>query len=297
MVRTENAAEKKVYTYKRITGSPDVEGGADNLSYLYIGNRFRNALELHHGFATSHFRFSFDEGKKLLSRLEKSGHLPAVILLDGEFGTAALRNFLLWLRETEALNAISVFAEISQCSSHQVNRLSTEPGITDVVNIREKDVLMQKAVFHGKLNRNPEVVRENLNEGFNFKMVSQYGLIRLFDIVFSSLCMMVLSPLMLLIAGLVRAEAGNNIFDYSTERGLRYRTFRYIRFRTEPCLQPNQLPDLVHLNQYIRGHENAKLATPAGGGRIGSILKRTGLDQLPALFNILAGDLSFIRSR
>jgi lipopolysaccharide/colanic/teichoic acid biosynthesis glycosyltransferase len=297
MVRTENIADKKVYAYKRVMAAPETEEVPGNLSYLYIGNRFRNALELHSGFSTSHFRFTVDEGKKLLLRLEAAGQLPGVILLDGEFGTAALRSFLLFLKESEALNAITVLAEISQCSSHQVNRLSSEPGITDVVNIREKDVLMQKAIFHGKLNRNPETIRENLNEGFNFKMVSQYGLIRLFDIVFSSVCMMVLSPLMLLIAGLVRAEAGNNIFEYSTERGLRYRTFRYIRFRTEPCLQPNQLPDLVHLNQYIRGHEDAKLAAPSAGGRIGSVLKRTGLDQLPALFNILAGDLSFIRSR
>ena len=62
MVRTENkVSTKRVYAYRRISAGPEKQQVVSNLSYLYIGNRFRAALELHSGFESSHFLFSFDE--------------------------------------------------------------------------------------------------------------------------------------------------------------------------------------------------------------------------------------------
>ena len=297
MVRTENTVSKRVYAYRRIAASPEKQAEQAELSYLYIGNRFRQAVEMHAGFAVTHLLFSFDEAQKRLNRLKKAGSLPSLILIDGEFSVSQIRVFVNWVRTNEELSEMPVLIEVARCTPRQIEMLSAERGITDLVQIDSNQVLVHKAMFYNKLQKDEQAVRQNLNEGFNWQLMSQYGLVRLFDVVFASISMMLLSPLMLVVAGLVRLEAGNNIFDYTTERGLRYRTFRYIRFRTEPCLQEDQLPDLCHLNQYIRGQEPARFGAAGATGPIGIFLKRTGLDQLPALFNILTGDMSFIRNR
>lgn len=297
MVRTENIVSKRVYAYRHIAATPEKQEEKQHLSYLYVGNRFKQAAEMHTGFTVTHFLFAFDEAQKRLARLLKAGTLPSLILIDGEFNVSQIRTFVNWVKANEEYPEMPVLVEVERCTPRQVELLAAERGITDLVRIDSNQVLAHKAMFYKKLQKDEQAVRQNLNEGFNWQLISQYGVVRLFDVVFASISMMLLSPLMLLVAGLVRLEAGNNIFDYSTERGLRYRTFRYIRFRTEACLQENQLPDLCHLNQYIRGQEPARFGTAGATGPIGSFLKRTGLDQLPALFNILTGDMSFIRNR
>ncbi len=297
MVRTENTMSKRVYAYHRIAATEEKTAPQTDVSYLYIGNRFRQAVEMHNGFAVTHLLFSFEEARKRLVRLEKAGSLPSLVLIDGEFSVAQIRGFVTWLKTNQGTANLPVLIEVERCTPRQIEMLSGEKAITDMVRIDSSEVLVNKTLFYKKLQKDKDAVRQNLNQGFNFQLFTQYGLVRIFDVFFASLSMMLLSPLMLLVAALVRLEAGNNIFEFTTERGLRYRNFKFIRFRTEPSLVENQLPDLCHLNQYIRGQETAAYRSNRATGPVGTFLKRTGLDQLPALFNILTGDMSFLRNR
>ena len=102
---------------------------------------------------------------------------------------------------------------------------------------------------------------------------------RLVDIVFSLLLIIIFSPLMLIIAILIRKDGGKAIFIQ--ERSGRYnKPFKIYKFRS--MIQNNDVHDFRYED----------VITP-----IGKFLKDTSLDELPQLFNILKGDMSFIGPR
>ena len=300
MVRTENiSSTKKVYAYRRITATPAKEPVVQKLSYLYIGKKFKSVLDLHAGFETSYFLFSFQEALKLLGRLDKAGQLPSVILIDAAAEIPGLKVFLSAIAESEIYKNMLVFAEVGGCSETQLAELANERIITDLVRVTKPETLAKKIAFHGKLAKEEPVIKKQLNLGINWQIISRYGLVRAFDLVFSSISIILLSPLMLLLAIMVKMDGGNSIFEFSTETGLRYRSFRYIRFRTELAFQNEQLADLCHVNQLgVNDHDRAGYQFKSNEtSKVGSFLRATNLDSLPALFNILIGDISFIKSR
>ena len=102
---------------------------------------------------------------------------------------------------------------------------------------------------------------------------------RLLDIILSLTLIIIFSPLMLIIALKVRKDGGNAIFIQ--ERSGRYnKPFKIYKFRT--MIQDNDVHDF----------KREDVITP-----FGKFLKDTSLDELPQLFNILKGDMSFIGPR
>jgi len=73
---------------------------------------------------------------------------------------------------------------------------------------------------------------------------------RLFDIFFSGLALLMLSPLFLVIAILVRAESRGPVFYYSLRVGSGYKVFKFFKFRSMFTGADAKLKDLSHLNQY-----------------------------------------------
>lgn len=73
---------------------------------------------------------------------------------------------------------------------------------------------------------------------------------RLFDIVFSSLALLVLSPLFLLIILLIKLESKGPAFYYSLRVGTGYKIFKFFKFRSMYTNADKRLKDLKHLNQY-----------------------------------------------
>jgi hypothetical protein len=300
MVRTENkVSTKRVYAYRRIATAPEKKPVLPDLAYLYIGNKFKAAHDLHEGFGTSYYLFSFDEAIKLLFRLEKAGRLPSVILIDSATDIRTVRKFLLKIGEVEAFKMLTILADVTNCRQEVIAQLSQEPGIADLVMINTKNGLAEKALFYIKIRKEALEVRKSVRQGINWDLISRYGFVRVFDLIFSAICILLLSPLMLLLGVLVKLDGGSNVFEFSSERGLRYRSFRYIRFRTELNYSNGHYPDLCHINQFLVSEDDrASYQVKANQtSKVGSFLRTTNLDELPALFNILAGDISFIRHR
>jgi lipopolysaccharide/colanic/teichoic acid biosynthesis glycosyltransferase len=300
MVRTENkVSTKRVYAYRRIAAAPEKKPVLPDLSYLYIGNKFRAALDLHEGFGSSHFLFSFDEAVKLLVRLEKAGRLPSVILIDGPSDISAARKFFHTLNDVEAFKTLTILADVSTCRQEMIAQLSQEPRITDLVMINTKNGLTEKTIFYNKIRKEALQSEKSLHHGISWNLVRTYGLVRVFDLVFSTICIALLSPLMLMLAILVKMDGGSTIFEFGSERGLRYRSFRYMKFRTELNYGSQHYPDLCHVNQFAVSEDQGTAYQVKGNqtSKVGSFLRATNLDELPALFNILAGDISFIRNR
>lgn len=105
---------------------------------------------------------------------------------------------------------------------------------------------------------------------------------RLLDIIISLTAIIVLSPVLLVVAILVRIKLGSPVLFHQKRPGFNEEIFGLCKFRTmtdERDENGNLLPDSVRLT------------------RFGRTLRSTSLDELPELFNILKGDMSLIGPR
>lgn len=107
---------------------------------------------------------------------------------------------------------------------------------------------------------------------------------RLFDLVLALMTMVVLALPILLVAVLVRLTSVGPVLYWSDRVGAHNRIFRMPKFRTMRVGTP---PVATHL----LANPSAYL-TPIGG-----FLRRTSLDELPQLWSILRGDMSFVGPR
>lgn len=107
---------------------------------------------------------------------------------------------------------------------------------------------------------------------------------RVFDLLFSVLLILLLSPLLLAIAWAVKCTSAGPILYWSKRVGRNNRLFQMPKFRSMRVGTPQMA---THLLQNPDRH-----LTP-----IGSFLRRTSLDELPQLLSILKGDLSFVGPR
>lgn len=121
--------------------------------------------------------------------------------------------------------------------------------------------------------------------GFHRGMLRQFSE-RCFDIVMASLMFMATWPLILLVALAIKIEDGLRapVFYLQARVGLEGRTFRVIKFRS------------MHVDAEQAG---ARWATSADSRvtRVGAFIRKTRLDELPQVINVLVGDMSLVGPR
>jgi lipopolysaccharide/colanic/teichoic acid biosynthesis glycosyltransferase len=112
-------------------------------------------------------------------------------------------------------------------------------------------------------------------------MYDHYGK-RFFDLVITTLAVVLLSPVFIAIALLVRIKLGTPVLFHQQRPGLRGNPFNIYKFRTMiDARDPdgNLLPDVERLPSF------------------GRLLRSTSLDELPELYNVLKGDMSLVGPR
>jgi lipopolysaccharide/colanic/teichoic acid biosynthesis glycosyltransferase len=105
---------------------------------------------------------------------------------------------------------------------------------------------------------------------------------RLLDLILASLAVIILSPVLLILAVLIRLRIGKPVFFQQKRPGLNEKTFTIYKFRTMTDDQ-DKLGDLLPDSRRI--------------SRFGAFLRATSLDELPELFNIIKGDMSIVGPR
>ncbi|MBA3778631.1 MAG: sugar transferase [Chloroflexi bacterium] len=118
---------------------------------------------------------------------------------------------------------------------------------------------------------------------------------RLLDVVLSAAALLILSPVLLAIAVVVRLQDGSPVFFRQVRVGLHGRPFVVYKFRTMVPDAEARLRELQHRNE-VRGHA-FKLTADPRLSRIGRRLRRAGLDELPQLWNVLIGEMSLVGPR
>jgi exopolysaccharide biosynthesis polyprenyl glycosylphosphotransferase len=118
---------------------------------------------------------------------------------------------------------------------------------------------------------------------------------RLFDMTAAALLLLAAAPVMLLIALAIKLESQGPVFFMTQRIGLGGRPFTMWKFRSmETGAEAKEL-ELAHLNIYTNG--TFKLRDDPRVTRVGRVLRRTSLDELPQLINVLFGDMSLVGPR
>lgn len=108
---------------------------------------------------------------------------------------------------------------------------------------------------------------------------------RMFDFLLSLIALIILSPIFIVIAILIKTDSKGPVFFKQKRVGKNKEYFYILKFRTMRCETPKDLPTHLFKNpeMYIT--------------KIGKKLRETSLDELPQLINILKGEMSIIGPR
>jgi exopolysaccharide biosynthesis polyprenyl glycosylphosphotransferase len=118
---------------------------------------------------------------------------------------------------------------------------------------------------------------------------------RFVDIVVSAIALLVFSPILLATALAINISSRGPILFAQERLGVNKRHFRIWKFRTMVTNAEALMAQVEHLNQ-TQG-PTFKLANDPRITRIGHFLRKTSLDELPQLFNVLLGDMSLVGPR
>jgi exopolysaccharide biosynthesis polyprenyl glycosylphosphotransferase len=118
---------------------------------------------------------------------------------------------------------------------------------------------------------------------------------RVLDVIVSAVGLVVLSPILVIIAVAIVLHDGRPVFFRQERMGLHGRLFRVIKFRTMERDAESRLGDL-ELHNEIRGRA-FKMTNDPRVTQFGQLLRRTSLDELPQLLNVLRGEMSLVGPR
>ena len=121
---------------------------------------------------------------------------------------------------------------------------------------------------------------------------------RLFDLSAAALLLLLLTPLMLLIALALKLEGGTVFFAH-TRVGKNGRAFRCLKFRSMVPNAEAKLQNLLALHPHLKAewHKEHKLKDDPRISKLGAFLRRSSLDELPQLFNVLQSEMSLVGPR
>ena len=118
---------------------------------------------------------------------------------------------------------------------------------------------------------------------------------RVFDFIASLLFLVLFFWVFLAIAIAIKLDDGGPVLYISTRVGRFGKEFRFYKFRSMNADAEDQIKDLEKYNEQS-GHL-FKIKDDPRITRVGRFLRRTSLDELPQIFNILKGDISFVGPR
>ncbi len=198
-----------------------------------------------------------------------------------------IRGILERERVDEMLVCLSIEAKFSTVSS--VIRNARDLGIVlRIVPEASEGVLLRKLHIE-------EFENEFVITFFREQLLLQLLAKRLVDIGVSATALLVLSPLLVLTALVIKLTSPGPVFFAQDRVGMNQRRFRLYKFRSMVVDADARKKELAHLNE-LDGPafkiEHDPRITP-----IGRIIRKTSIDELPQLYNVLKGEMSLVGPR
>lgn len=154
------------------------------------------------------------------------------------------------------------------------------------MNIRtNRDIILDKNI----------VLTERVKKVTQKNIYSKY-IKRVCDIIISSIALIILSPLFLIIGILIKIESKGPVFFLHERVGKNGKSIKIYKFRTM-VKNAEELFQKFSLEQINEFERNFKLQNDPRVTKMGRMLRKSSIDELPQLLNILKGELSLIEPR
>ncbi len=220
------------------------------------------------------------------------------MLCDFEALAAQQFELLHILQQDRLLSQIPVFVHGVALSSVQIQQLK-ELGVDDCFSMPiDWQVINDKVVFWNKYKKHIKFTTYNFNQTRNTNISTSK---RIFDILSASIIILMISPILLIIAIAIKIDSKGPIIYRSKRIGKGYQKFDFFKFRSMYQDADERLKQLIHLNQYANSNEVEncfiKIKNDPRITRVGHLIRKTSLDELPQLFNVLRGEMSLVGNR
>jgi lipopolysaccharide/colanic/teichoic acid biosynthesis glycosyltransferase len=230
-----------------------------------------------------------------------NGVVPSFIVCHFDHCSADLKAFKKYLRSNVLLAQVPVFVYTEQVTAEIRETIRRIGGIDDILT---PDVTPEsfKVKFETARQFREMALLARLRAKRNYRPGYHVNYIvkRAIDITVAGTALLLLLPLFITVAILIRLESKGPIFYISRRAGNRYRIFKFYKFRTMVPDADKQVAQMMQHNQYDTngaGPVFFKLSNDPRVTRLGSFLRNTSLDELPQLLNVVLGDMSLVGNR
>ncbi len=280
----------------------DKDSALDEIVVLGFDGSFNecliNASGIENGFKIREFENSFLAFQWLHKAVatQHNHDLPKAIVC--EFGSLEEENFLLLqnVKKHSQLKYIPLIAMNRDGLNHKLEALKL--GFDDYYDVPVHwQVLRERVDFLIKFLKEFDTVSIDETEEIGVRTTFAK---RLFDIVFSLIAILILSPILIFVSLAIKFESRGSVIYRSRRVGTGYQVFDFLKFRSMYQDADQRLYDLQHLNQYAEDDNGPlfmKINNDPRVTKIGRLIRKTSLDELPQLFNILRGDMSIVGNR
>ena len=248
----------------------------------------------------------FQAREHLWFLVKEKNSIPEAIFCDIHLPVSELRAFLHDLNAHESLQTVPLFLLTYKKDALKefIFLQSRFTRINDFIFFDSNQyVIDHKIRFYQHFNkmRMDDLPIQNPVDAAFVRESFDFLLKRAFDIVASSILLLFLLPLFLLIAIAIKIDSRGPIFYVSLRAGRGFRVFKFYKFRTMVPDADQQLHRVEHLNQYRKKTDTdpvfVKIKDDPRITRVGKFLRKTSLDELLQLWNVIKGDMSLVGNR
>lgn len=273
----------------------------NRFSFFYIGKNEQTIKFLSQTFKSGFSADSFDEAKKVTSSNDFLADTPDVILIDVPFVESDVVSFNEFLTQSKKNNIPVIYNEQQLPRGEKFAKYNTLlDDAFDIFNSRvdyaNKVAFLKETKAH---QAQYKPAKSCIEQPTYSKTISCFFK-RLLDIVISATLLVILSPLLLIIAIIIKLESKGPIFYNAKRAGRGFNVFSFYKFRTMEVNADAKVEALSKLNQYNvdgSGPKFFKISNDPRITKVGKVLRNTSLDELPQLFNVLKGDMSLVGNR
>lgn len=306
---------------------------------LYVGGDSRFAEYLRSNIPDSIEIHCEENGLKATEYLYNAKEKPEVILAEYDIPGVSAFQFHQALRNESQFDTVS-FILLTGANHRKINERAFGEGIDDVViKSIEFDSFLSRLGFLVTFRNDYHNFTENQKVNiYKIPMIK-----RIFDIAVASSVLLLVSPILIIVAILIKLESKGPVYYISKRVGTGYNIFDFYKLRSMYVDADARLKDLSHLNQYTQNQETEivisdhcpeceRLGIPCSPllyidgkelceslhilrkkrqgssaflkikddpriTKIGQFIRKTSIDELPQLVNVIKGDMSIVGNR
>lgn len=264
----------RVLLYRRF------EHGMDTRNVLIVGTGPEAHALRHHLESMRQLGYSF---KGFIAFAGRENHASGICDVVGDLGTL--------FQQARKLFVDEIF--FTEPCERGVMHNVLEQARTYGVNLR-----VVPDMYDGLAWNNPiEYIGQFPTIPLHYERMNDVGQVlkRCFDILFTVPALMLLSPLLVAIAIAIKLDSPGPVFYKSERIGKKGRVFRCLKFRTMGVDAEKRRAELLHMNE--RDGVLFKVSNDPRITRLGRILRKYSIDELPQFLNVLHGDMSVVGPR